>query len=955
MVQETILHAQRRQARRLEIADAVKPHAWSGDGVADGSLNFDADQIGQQQARALSEHYRRVLMAMTKNPEAGHHFHSWIETSPAANGFRPDEESPDLAIGFVARFERRAAQIPDAVAVEDGVRFYTYEALNRAADRLAAALRARGVGMEDRVGLLLERGFEMVLGMLASLKAWAAYVPLDPSYPVERLRWMITDANPVLLLVLPSTTGIIQTPVPWVLVNSYETDEGPVAPLSPRAHPRQAAYLIYTSGSTGRPKGALIEHAALTHFCLAVTDEYGLAPNDRVLQFCSMSFDMSVREIFPTLLAGAALIIARHDHGLTGPELERLISGRRLSVIILPTAFWHQWVVSLGKISPCLRILDVGGEQADLSRLEKWQRLAPPSSRWVNTYGPTETTVVASWYTVRSDQAPPPTRLPIGSPLPRTTIHVLDAFLNLAPIGTPGEIVIGGSGLGRGYHRAPSLSALSWIPDPLAGKTGPGSRLYRTGDLGRWSWDGINLEFLGRRDKQRKLRGYRIELGEVEAALRGHPSVQEVVVDIRADASGSDRLVAWYLAEPDTSAETLTVFLESALPAPMIPDQWMALRKFPITPSGKINRRALPIPDSTRTTAWLAPRSLMEKRLARIWETVLDVRPIGVRDNFFKKGGHSLKAVMVLSLIETHLGRRLPVGILYRHPSIESLAAWLEETRAPDDSPLVLLRSGKQKPACYLVHPAGGQIHWYLNLAYALAEGYPIYGIQTPLSSYQSHRGQAISTLCTTYRLALQRQDPDGVFLLAGWSSGGQIAFELASQLEATGCLVKNLVLIDSLGPGHQLTKRQETTSALPFPLHIWGGLEKLGRKNLPMDQKKSLESQLPQILKVLRQEDLIPPGTSIAFYQHLLRLYQAQNSAVRAYRPWASYKGKVTLIRSKDTSDGTGQRERDPTLGWQSFCQQPIRLFDLPCGHFELLAAEGVGALASFLEKDLP
>lgn len=924
-----------------------------GSGRIQGSLTFDASQIDGNQARQLVDLYQRVLHAMTESPAAGHHLAVWSETQNAVPTACRTDPQPHLARGFVAGFEERAARIPDTAAVVDGPRILTYAALNRTAGRLAAQLRARGLAAEDRVGLLLERGMEMILGMLATLKAGAAYVPLDPRYPDERLTWMLADADPRLLLTLPSTAERLQTGLPRITPGPIAASEEREASPRRANHPRQAAYLIYTTGSTGRPKGAVIEHGALSHFCRAVAEEYALAPGDRVLQFCAMSFDMSVREIFPTLLAGATLVIARHEHGLTDAALERLIALQFLSVLVLPTAFWHQWAFTNRKIAPCLRILDVGGEQAQASKLTRWLRHAPPSSRWLNTYGPTETTVVATWFGIRVGQDPPRERIPIGKPLPRTAIHVLDAFLNPAPLATPGEIFIGGAGLGRGYHRRPDLSARCWIPHPLAHETNPGARLYRSGDLGRWTPDGQNLEYLGRSDGQRKVRGYRIETGEVETALLQHPAIEEVAVDVRPEKAGTHLLVAWYRAATAISGQDLTAFLQSRLPQPLLPDRWVALEHLPRTPSGKLDRRALPEPDAAVATTWLAPRNLMETRLTRLWERVLDTRPIGVRDKFSERGGHSLKAVVLLSLIETHLGRRLPVGAIYRHPTIESLAAWLEGKRTPGDSPLVLLRPGKGKPTWYLVHPAGGQIHWYVALAYALAEQYPVYGLEGQDSSQP---GQAIGSIACQYGEASRRQNPEGPYLLAGWSSGGPIAFELACQMEASGGKVSTLVLIDSLGPGHYQGTDNNRQTLPAFALDLLGGPAKLDLAGLTIDVESAQEPQMAIILEALREAGKVPPGMSLAYCRHLFRTYKGHMTAVRAYRPERRYAGRVTLIRSTDTSGGIGRDSKgtDPSLGWQPYCEQPITVYDLPRGHHELLADEWVAELAALMERGL-
>ncbi|MCY1022330.1 non-ribosomal peptide synthetase [Pyxidicoccus sp. MSG2] len=599
-----------------------------------------------------------------------------------------------------ALFEAQAARTPDAVALDSEVGRLTYGGLNARANQLAHHLLRRGVRVGDIVGVLLERSLDAMVALLGVLKTGAAYLPLDPAYPRERLEYMLADSGATRLL---THAGVLaRTGALDVEVLDVEADRAEVAreaDTNPgRAVPAASlAYLIYTSGSTGRPKAVMTPHRAVSAYALGNARIYGLTATDRVLQFSTLSFDQSVEEIFPALLTGGTVVL-RTEAMLDPAAFCARCEQWGLTVLFLPTAFWAELTASMTsgvvRLPPSVRVVGIGGEKVPASRVLDWQRAAPAHVRLTNEYGPTETTVIC----VVGDLGPVPEkdlqqgRVPIGQAAPGVRACVLDAQLQPVPTGLPGELYVGGIVLAHGYLGRPDLTAERFVPDPFS--TEPGARLYRTGDLVRQRPDG-NLEYVGRADDQVKLRGFRIELGEIESALRKHAGVRDVAVVVREPTPGDKRLVAYVV--PDAGAEVRTSVLRSelktTLPEYMVPSAFVLLDALPLTPSGKVDRKALPAPqEEAGREGYVAPRAGLEEVVADIWAPLLGVRRVGAHDNFFELGGHSLLATQVVSRLREVLQRELPVRVLFEAPTIAELARRIESTRddaGPPPPPLV--------------------------------------------------------------------------------------------------------------------------------------------------------------------------------------------------------------------------------------------------------------------------
>jgi amino acid adenylation domain-containing protein len=595
--------------------------------------------------------------------------------------------------------EAQAARIPDAIAVEHEEHCLTYVELNARANQLAHFLISQGVVSDSLVGICLERSLDMIVTVLAVLKAGGAYVPLDPAYPKDRLGLMLDDSGAQLLL----TRENLQDRFPefggrFIAIEGEANAIARESVENPASNPsmESLAYVIYTSGSTGKPKGVMIEHRALANFAAGASDEYAIKPEDRVLQFASLCFDASAEEIYCTLSRGATLVL-RTDAMLTSPkQFLQTSEALGITVLDLPTGYWHHLAVAMSAdelgTPRSLRLVIMGGEQAQSDHVARWVTQTNGKVRLLNTYGPTEATVVTTTSDLSAYQAGE--RIAIGRPLPGASVYVLDEALQPVPVGLSGELHIGGASVARGYLNQPELTAKKFVANPL----GDG-RLYRSGDVVRFLPDG-NLEFLGRVDNQVKIRGFRIELEEIEQSIRAHDAVSDAVVTVYHDAEGDKRLCAYVvLKEPNGLAvNDLRSFLKTGLPAHMVPGSWMILDGLPLMPNGKVDRQALSAPDGERPQVeadFIAPRTPTEELLARIWCSVLKLDQVGINDNFFELGGHSLLAARVFSELQRKLNLELSLVDIFSAPTIAELAEMIyqRETEHEQGDALISLLS----------------------------------------------------------------------------------------------------------------------------------------------------------------------------------------------------------------------------------------------------------------------
>ncbi|HYG63901.1 MAG TPA: amino acid adenylation domain-containing protein, partial [Thermoanaerobaculia bacterium] len=584
------------------------------------------------------------------------------------------------------QFQTAARRSPAAPALLWPAGEMTYGEVEEKARRLARRLRRAGAGPGVVVGIFLDRSPELIVALLAVLETGAAYLPLDPDYPADRLAFLLEDSGAHVLLTREALLPSLPEHRAEVL-RVDEEEDGPA--FEQEVDPDQPVYILYTSGSTGQPKGVVVRHGSLARYVETARRAYGLEPEDRVLQFASIGFDTSAEEIYPCLAAGATLVLRSGPRAEEIPEFLAGVGRLGITVLDLPTAYWHEIVAALERdpslaVPPGVRLVILGGERALPGRVRAWRERVP-AARLVNTYGPTEGTIVAT----HSDLSTAPwerrmeAEVPIGRPVDGVRTYLLDRALRPVPLGVWGELCLGGGGLAQGYLGKPGLTAERFVPAPFEG---PGLRLYRTGDLARFRPDGA-LEFGGRVDFQVKVRGVRVEPGEVEAALARHPALREAAVGAVADPAGGVRLVGWIAAQPGQSptVSELRGFLLERLPEAMVPSAFVILPALPLLPNGKVDRRALPVPGGERPdlgTAYTAPETELERAIARVWQELLRVDRVGLGDNFFDLGGHSLLLVQAQGRLSEALGREVAVVDLFRFPTVQSLARHLGGTDA---------------------------------------------------------------------------------------------------------------------------------------------------------------------------------------------------------------------------------------------------------------------------------
>ena len=730
-------------------------------------------------------------------------------------GPAPDEAGSPTATGHGIHdlFARQVARTPDAIALEFEGDTLSYRALDARADRLARRLRRHGVGPDVRVGIFMERSLLFPLSILATLKAGGAYVPLDPAYPTERLQMMLEEAGAAVLLTQEALADALAAPETCTVLSlDAETIEDDAdageAPLPPPTKDADLAYVLFTSGSTGRPKGVAMPHGPLVRLIEWQCRRSSLGVGDRTLQFSALSFDVSFQEIFATWCSGGTLVLISEEMRRDAAALLRRIEDRTIRRLFLPfVALQHITEIARAKglYPPSLREIITAGEQLKtVPSLRTFFRRLPDCSL-ENQYGPTESHVVTA-YRLPADVERWATLPSIGTPIPSARIYLLDDARRPVETGETGELYIGGDCLAREYLHRPEETAERFLPDPF--RDTPGARMYRTGDLARSAPDG-SLEFLGRADHQVKVRGYRVELGEIEAVLNEHESVREtVVVPDQGRAQGNRRLLALLIPQPEATfdPDALRAHAAARLPDYMVPATFEAVDAFPLTPSGKVDRRRLAdrprTPDAAPERTVVPPRNDLERILVSLWEKALDVRPIGIRNDFVSLGGHSILAAEMLVELSGMVGRELPLSLLADTPTIEALAYKLQSGQDREGwSPLVPIRPEGGKTPLFCVHGGGRHVLRFGVLARLLPEDQPVYGLQWAGLNGQTVPA-SIPPVAAQYLEQIRTVQPTGPYVLAGHCYGAVVAYEMARLLRAEGETVELVAMMDPAATG---------------------------------------------------------------------------------------------------------------------------------------------------------
>ncbi|TQI35990.1 amino acid adenylation domain-containing protein [Pseudomonas aeruginosa] len=775
------------------------------------SFDYATDLFDASTVERLAGHWRNLLRGIVANPRQRLGELPLLdapERRQTLSEWNPAQREYVVQGTLQQRFEEQARQRPQAVALILDEQRLSYGELNARANRLAHCLIARGVGADVPVGLALERSLDMLVGLLAILKAGGAYLPLDPAAPEERLAHILDDSGVRLLLTqghllerLPRQAGVEVLAIDGLVLDGY-AESDPLPTLSAD----NLAYVIYTSGSTGKPKGTLLTHRNALRLFSATEAWFGFDERDVWTLFHSYAFDFSVWEIFGALLYGGRLVIVPQWVSRSPEDFYRLLCREGVTVLNqTPSAFKQLMAVAcsadMATQQPALRYVIFGGEALDLQSLRPWfQRFGDRQPQLVNMYGITETTVHVTYRPVSEADLEGGLVSPIGGTIPDLSWYILDRDLNPVPRGAVGELYIGRAGLARGYLRRPGLSATRFVPNPFPG--GAGERLYRTGDLARFQADG-NIEYIGRIDHQVKVRGFRIELGEIEAALAGLAGVRDAVV-LAHDGVGGTQLVGYVVADSAEDAERLRESLRESLkrhlPDYMVPAHLMLLERMPLTVNGKLDRQALPQPDASLSQqAYRAPGSELEQRIAAIWSEILGVERVGLDDNFFELGGHSLLLLMLKERIGDTCQATLSISQLMTHASVAEQAACIEGQAR--ESLLVPLNGRREGSPLFMFHPSFGSVHCYKTLAMALRDRHPVKGVVCRALLGAGREVPEWDDMVAEYAEQLLQEHPEGVFNLAGWSLGGNLAMDVAARLEQRGRQVAFVGWIDAPAP----------------------------------------------------------------------------------------------------------------------------------------------------------
>jgi aspartate racemase len=692
--------------------------------------------------------------------------------------------------------------------------------------------------------------------------------------------------------------------------------------------------VIYTSGSTGDPKGVVISHRAAASLVAAVTSIHALVEQDRVLQFASFSFDVSIQEVFSTLAVGATVVFRDPDLP-SATEFVKALARDRVSFVNLPTAFWHHWVDALPvetTLPDTLRLVVVGGERARWGAYRKWLAIAGDRVRWLNAYGPTEATVTATVY----DPSRSPVRegsdaqsVPIGTPIANTCVRVLDAALEPVPIGIPGELCIGGYGLAVGYLGDPDLTARSFVRDRFA--SDGDQLLYRSGDRVRWNEAG-QLEFLGRQDRQIKIRGYRVELGEIEAVLESHAAVEEAAVAVTDDVAGDANPTA-YVAPGHVAENDLRQFLKARLPGYMIPARFTILEKLPRTASDKVDRAALPAPGPVALEGKAAkPRNRTDQTLVEIWEQTLGISQVGIDDNFFEIGGHSLLAMRVFAAIEKELGRRLPIGLLFEAPTVRELSDHLSSKAQSSSPSLIRMSPGREiGPALFLIHTGLGHLFGYDWLIRRLEIDRPVYGLQAKGVDGSDEIHRTVEEMATHYVDEIESVQPRGPYHLVGYSFGGVVAWEMACQLADRGQRLGLVGLIEANFNWRRL---------LPPEAH----------RDFVVAQRKRIARRLGRTALALIKQ----PFHVLRFARRLF-IHQSPKLLATAWRAGKLYvprplAGRVVDFRCEADQENRARWAR--LAGWEDLAEGGVEVCLVPGAHLRMFTEPGLTIVADKLRE---
>lgn len=862
-----------------------------------------------------------------------------------------------------ALISQQAQRSPDTIALKYENNTLSYAELDARSNQLARELRCQGVAEGDFVALCLPRSLDLIVGLIGIIKTGAAYVPIDPSYPEDRIQFLLEDSGASHIL---SNDNLYEQHFSRECARLISIDgdttnieSQSVDPIERKLGPEGLLYIIYTSGSTGRPKGVMISHQGLVNHSWAMATKYQLNSEDCVLQSATISFDVAAEQIFPALFSGSRVVIRPEDLLESFQRFENFVSEETISTLILPTAYWHEWVADLVANQRCvpksLRAIGVGTEKVLRNRLADWEKcLRGANVAFYQGYGPTETTITCTVYSHTSNGlANFNSDIPIGRPLANVKLYVLDSNLQPVPVGFEGELFVGGRGVALGYHQQAKLTAERFIPSPFS--SDESNRLYRSGDLARWTPEG-ELIFIGRNDFQVKVRGIRVEIGEIEKSLEAMALVKHAVVHPKKDSAGNESLIAYVIAETNQNIDKQTADILTALgaklPAFMVPDAVLILDTFPLMVNQKVDREKLPTVkiQLKNTVEYRAPASDLEVQVAAIWQKYLNLERVGRNDDFFDLGGNSLRAVALLDEISSATGVAVSLSQLFTCRTLSGLCNNMLEGGAKPAPVAILLNSNANLDPIFFV--CGIQL--YQELAFRISEEYSAYGIFLPeeTASYQSDADNDefekfldVKEYASRYIEAIRAQQPQGPYRVAGVSFGGILAYEIARQLKALGEQVESVYLFDSILPsGKQYSVSRRLKNSIKSVRD--DAYERIQNKwkRLTLSRTKKNTSSHMQACAV-----------SADLNESRLRDVRDRNywKAMCDYdRHVRAYDGQVTLFTAEERED-IGADMIDKMLGWGRHVDGQIIAHSVSGGHLSMIFEPAVSEVAELLLKN--
>ncbi|WP_343745933.1 non-ribosomal peptide synthase/polyketide synthase [Chitinophaga sp.] len=929
------------------------------------SVEYCADLFEASTIERMMSQFKRLLRSIADAPQTPV---AALPLLDAADEKMLLEDFNNTAIAYpadqtiVQLFAAQARQRPNDVAVLFRDEKITYRELDEWSDRLALYLREHGVREEMMVPVCIPRSPEMMVAILAILKAGGAYVPLDPDYPAERISFMLEESNSHISLTVSPYVSLLAAERPemshlcveelYKILPAYQ--EGAV---QNKLEADSLAYVMYTSGSTGKPKGVLVTHRNVTS--LVMQPNYvSLQPTDAILSAGSLSFDATTFEYWGALLNGGRLVLSPENNLLDTEVLKQELYGKQVTILFITTGWFNQLVDTDVSVFAHLHAILTGGEKMSEKHVVRF-RTAYPDIKISNIYGPTENTTFSLSYPIHERGLTVNT--PIGMPLNNRTAYILDAALRLVPVGVAGELYVGGDGVARGYLNRPELTAERFIAHPF-GK--PGDRLYKTGDMARWRADGA-VEYLGRQDDQVKVRGFRIELGEVESVLLQYPQVAQTVVIAKAGENGSKRLLGYIVPKGDFERDKLVAWLRERLPDYMVPSYLIPLEKLPMTANGKVDKKALPDPDTIIQSgqAYVAPATATEKALAAFWAEQLKMEKVSVHDNYFEAGGNSLLAIHLIAVIRKQLAGEISISDIFDYPTIAELGNVLDQRAMAkvnaagqvsgfNGNPHILpLNNGPQASPLFFLPGGNGICEGYTVLGAALEEVGALYGLQMmgifegekPLDNVPAIAAQNIAWMKSV--------QPEGPYRLIGHSLGGQVAYEMTRQLELLGDKVEALFILDThVAPKRSALDKDTLYNSLLEAFEVY----KIAVKPYPEWVKalkpaiEELEPKavIPFILEYLK-EHVPEEKEHLGFVMRMFDM--ATHSLFMEYTVAGQADTALTVIRAEERSVA----DEDDSLGWAPFATRATAL-TAPGDHISMTKETGAATVATHIKTQL-